>query len=120
MITIKEISGRKELKNFMMFANKLYKDNAYYVPDMLASQIADFQKEKNPAFAHCEAKCFLALRGKKIVGRVAAIYNTRANQKYGREQMRFSHADYIDDDEVVDALFAAVEAWAREKGCVSV
>jgi GNAT superfamily N-acetyltransferase len=120
LVIIKEISTRQDIKRFMMFANDLYKDNPRYVPDMLNSQVADFERHKNPAFAYCEAKCFLAYREKKIVGRIAAIYNRRACQKYGQSQLRFSHADYIDDDEVVDALFAAVEAWARELGCNSV
>lgn len=120
MITIKEISTRGDIKKFMAYANRLYQNNACYVPDMLKSQIADFERRKNPAFEYCEAKCFLAYRENKIVGRIAAIYNTRANQKYGQNQMRFSHADYLDDDEVVDALFAAVEVWARELCCDSV
>jgi len=120
MFNIKEIHTRKDLKKFMLFANNLYKDNPCYVPDMLSSQIADFEPHKNPAFAYCQAKCFLAYREKKIVGRIAAIYNTHACQKYGQNQLRFSHADYIDDDGVVDALFGAVEAWAKELGCSSV
>lgn len=120
MVTVKEITERKDIKKFIAFANDLYRDNPYYVPDMFDSQVKDFDREKNPAFEYCDAKCFLAYRDGKIVGRIAAIYNTHANQKYNKKQMRFSHADYIDDAEVVDALFAAVEGWAREKGCVAV
>jgi len=120
MVYIKEINARRDLKKFMLFANKLYKDNPCYVPDMLISQIADFERHKNPAFEYCQAKCFLAYKDNKIVGRIAAIYNTHACQKYSQNQLRFSHADYIDDDEVVDALFNAVESWARELGCSSV
>jgi GNAT superfamily N-acetyltransferase len=120
MVYIKEVSARRDLKEFMLFANTLYADNPCYVPDMLSNQIADFEPHKNPAFEYCKAKCFLAYKEKKIVGRIAAIYNTRACQKYKQNQLRFSHADYIDDDEVVDALFNAVEAWARELGCSSI
>ncbi len=120
MVVIKEIHERRDIKKFIAFANKLYKHNPYYVPDMFSSQVADYDREKNPAFEYCDAKCFLAFRENKIVGRIAAIYNTRSNEKYAENQMRFSHADYIDDKEVVDALFSAVEAWGREKGCTSI
>lgn len=120
MVIIREITARKDIKRFMIFANDLYKDSPYYVPDMLDSQINDFLRDKNPAFEYCDAKCFLAEREGRIVGRIAAIYNTHANEKYGHNQLRFSHADYIDDAEVVDALFAAAEAWAGELGCDSV
>ncbi len=120
MVIVKEISQRKDIEKFISFPNEMYRDNPYYVPDMFDSQVKDFDREKNPAFEYCDAKCFLAYRDGKIVGRIAGIYNTHANQKYNKNQMRFSHADYIDDAEVVDALFAAVENWAREKGCTAV
>lgn len=120
MVTVREITERKDIKTFIAFANNLYKNNPYYVPDMFSSQVNDFDREKNPAYEYCDSKCFLAYRDGKLVGRIAAIYNTHANQKYNLNQMRFSHADYIDDAEVVDALFAAVENWAQEKGCTAV
>ena len=120
MVTVHEITQKKDIKTFIAFANNLYKDNPYYVPDMFSSQVNDFDREKNPAYEYCDSKCFLAYRDGNVVGRIAAIYNTHANQKYNLNQMRFSHADYIDDAEVVDALFAAVENWAQEKGCTAV
>lgn len=120
MVTIREISEKKDIKQFVRFTNNLYKDNPYFVPDMFDSQVSDFDRSKNPAYAYCDTKCFLAYKNGQIVGRIAAIYNTQANQKYKLNQMRFSHVDFIDDDEVVDALFAAVECWAKEKQCVSI
>ncbi|MDL2235771.1 GNAT family N-acetyltransferase [Christensenellaceae bacterium OttesenSCG-928-L17] len=120
MVIVKEISEKKDIKKFIQFPNDLYRGHACYVPDMLDSQVADFDRTKNPAYEYCDTKCFLAYRDGKPVGRIAAIYNTMANEKYNDNQMRFWHADYIDDAEVVDALFAAVETWAREKGCTSV
>lgn len=120
MVTIQEITSRRDLKKFMLFPNKLYRDNPYYVPDMLDSQINDFIRDKNPGYEYCDTKCFLAYRDTQIVGRIAAIFSTRANEKVGKTQMRFSYADYIDDTEVVDALFGAVEGWARELGCSSI
>lgn len=120
MIVIREIAARKDVKEFIRFANDLYKENPYYVPDMFSSQVDDFDRRRNPAYEYCDSKCFLAYKDGKIVGRIAAIYNTHANKKYNHRRMRFSHADYIDDDGVVDALFTAIECWAKEKNCTSV
>ncbi len=75
------------------------------------------QKDKNPAFAFCQAKAFLAYRDGKPVGRIQAILNDRANATFGKKYMNFTQVDFIDDDEVVDALFDTVESWARELGC---
>ena len=67
--------------------------------------------------AFCDAKCFLAYRDGEIVGRIAGILNTRANAKFGKKYLNFTNVDFIDDNEVVDALFDTVEGWARELGC---
>lgn len=120
MVTIKIAASEKDLVKFMEFPLELYRDCPYYVPDILKSQVEDMQRDKNPAFAYCDARCFLAYRDGKIVGRIAGILNTLANQKFGKDYLRFSHVDFIDDDEVVDALFDALEGWAREKGCTAV
>ena len=107
MVTIKEAVTRRDIVKFMEFPNKLYRGNPYYVPDMLDSQVADMMRDKNPAFEYCDAKCFLAYREGKIVGRIACILNTRANAKFNKKYLNISHIDFIDDDEVVDALFDA-------------
>lgn len=120
MITIREACTKKELIAFMEFPLKLYQDCPYYVPDILASQVADMQRDKNPAFAYCDAKCFLALRDGEIVGRICGILNRKANDKFKKQYLNFSHVDFIDDDAVVDALFGAIENWARELNCEAI
>ena len=120
MVTIKEAVTKAELVRFMLFPLKLYENCPYYVPDVLSSQVEDLQKDKNPAFAYCEAKAFLAYRDGEVVGRICGILNKKANQKFKRNYLNFTHVDFIDDDEVVDALFAAVENYARSFGCEAV
>ncbi len=120
LIQITEARTQRELVSFMEFPLILYKNSPYYVPDILASQVADMRRDKNPAFEYCDAKCFLAWRDGRIVGRIAGIYNEKANAKFGKRYLNFTHVDFINDDEVVDALFDAVERWAREKECVAV
>lgn len=120
MIRITEAKTKRELVQFMEFPLRLYRDSPCFVPDILASQVADMQRDKNPAFAYSDARAYLAWKDGKIVGRIAAILNERANEKAGKRYLRFTHLDFIDDDEVVDALFAAVEAWAKELGCAAV
>jgi len=120
VVTLKEAKTKKELVDFMEFPLKLYKGNPYYVPDILSSQVADMQKDKKPAFEFCNAKCFLACRDGEIVGRIAGILNDRANAKFNKKYLNFTHVDFIDDEEVVNALFDAVEGWAKELGCQAI
>ena len=117
MVEIREVKTRSELKKFVNYPNVLYKGVPQYIPSMIGDDLSDWNPKKNPAFSYCDAKCWLAWRDGKIVGRIGAILSRRANEKWGLNRMRFSQVDFIDDFEVSSALFKAVEDFAREKGC---
>ena len=117
MVEIREVTTRAELRKFVDYPNVLYRDVPQYIPAMLGDDLSDWDPRKNPAFAYCEAKCWLAWRDGKVVGRIGAILSRRANDKWGLNRMRFTQVDFIDDFEVSSALFEAVEGYAREKGC---
>lgn len=119
-ITVREVKSARDRRLFVSFPNVLYRDNPYYVPPMYADELADMNPRKNPAFSYAEARYFLAFMGKRIVGRIGAIYSTRANERWGTHRMRFTQVDFVDDARVSKALFEAVEAFAREKGCLEV
>lgn len=116
-IQIVEVTTKKQIRAFVDYPNKLYRDVENFVPAFYGDDLADWDKKKNPAFGYCEGKCFLAYRDGEIVGRIGAILSHKANQKWGTQRMRFSQVDFIDDIEVSSALFAAVENWAKEKDC---
>lgn len=114
-VTIKKVSSRKELKEFIRFNYNLYKENPYSVPDLYEDILDTFSPTKNPAFAFCEADYFLAFKDDKLVGRVAAIINKRANETWDKKEVRFGWIDFIDDPEVSEALINAVIKWGKER-----
>ena len=115
-VEIRKVTTKKELKQFIRFNYELYKDNPYSVPDLYEDMIGTFSREKNAALEFCEADCFLAYKGGKIVGRVAAIINKRANETWNQKIVRFGWIDFIDDIEVSTALIDTVKQWGRERG----
>ncbi len=116
MISIKRVEGRRMLRAFIRFNYFLYKDNPYAVPDFLEDMLDTFDRKKNAAFEFCEADLFLAYKDGKIVGRVAAIINHKANKTWNNKNVRFGYIDMIDDLEVAKALLDTVEQWGRERG----
>ena len=74
-IVIKKVHDKALLKKFIYFNINLYKDCKQYVPPLIYDEFATLNREKNPAFDHCEAEYFLAYRNDEIVGRIAAIIN---------------------------------------------
>ncbi len=116
MIEIRKVSTKKELKTFVQFYYDLYRGSEFAVPYLYSEEIATLRRDKNPSFECCEADYFLALKDGKVAGRVAAIINYRANERWNCHQVRFGWFDFIDDIEVSTALLKTVEDWGREKG----
>ncbi|WP_287826938.1 N-acetyltransferase [Bacteroides sp.] len=115
-IEIKKVSSKKELKKFIRFNYELYKDNPYSVPDLYDDMLGTFDKNKNAAFAYCDADFFLAYKEGKLVGRVAALINQKANKIWNEKTVRFGWIDFYDDIEISKALLETVEKWGKERG----
>lgn len=117
MITIKEVTTKKELRAFVHFPNALYKGNPYYVPQIESMDRDTLTPGKNHAFEVCEGKYWLAYDEKgEMVGRVAGIINRKYNEKTGQRYCRFGWIDFVDNHDVSKALMDTVEQYARDKG----
>lgn len=119
-IIIKKVSSKKELKTFIRFNYELYKGNPYSVPDLYDDMLNTFNPKTNAAFEFCEADYFLAYKNDRVVGRVAAIINHRANDTWQKKEVRFGWIDFIDDEEVSEALLDTVAQWGKERGMKSI
>lgn len=117
MVSIVEVTTKQQRRLFVEFPTKMYKDVPEYIPGTFDDDMQDWDSTKNPAFAYCQARSWLAYRDNVIVGRIGAILSRKANEKWGTKRLRFTQVDFIDDAEVSDALFGTVETWARELGC---
>lgn len=119
-IEIIPVTSRKELKQFVQFFYDLYRGNDYAVPYLFSDEMSTLEHDGNPSFECCEAEYFMAIKDGKMVGRVAAIINHRANERWDRKQVRFSWFDFVDDPEVSAALLKTVEDWGRAKGMTEI
>lgn len=115
-VQIKKVETKKDLKAFIEFHYDLYEGNAYDVPPLYRDELNTLSKDKNAAFDFCEADYFIAEKDGRIVGRVAAIINHKANETWQQKNVRFGWIDFIDDLEVSQALLQAVEDYGRARG----
>ncbi|CAN5711814.1 GNAT family N-acetyltransferase [soil metagenome] len=119
-ITIREVKDKKQLKTFIDFPNRLYRDNKCYIPLLQFDEMSTLSRDKNPAFEYCEARYWLALKDDKVVGRIAAILNNAYLEKWKNNYIRFGWIDFENDEQIVKALIGEVEKWAKEKGMSAV
>lgn len=119
-IEIRRVSDKSGLKQFIRFYYDLYRDSKYAVPFLAYDELFTLSPKKNPSFECCDAQYFMAFRDGKPVGRVAAIINRRANERWDRKLVRFGWFDFVDDIEVSKALLQAVEDWGKSQGMTEI
>lgn len=114
-LTITPVKGKRMLRQFIQFPLDLYKKCDKWVP---AFEDDEFKSlgPNNPSLAFCERELFLAFRGDKVVGRIAAIINHNANKKWNENTVRFGWFDIEEDFEAAKALVDSVIAWGKERG----
>ncbi len=117
---IKEITTKKQIRDFVVFQLNHYKYNKYYVPPTVADEVNTFLPEKNPGLKDVDLKLFLCYKGNKIVGRVGALVSRPANEKYGYKNCRFSWIEFIEDYEVCKLLLDTVVNFAKERGMTTI
>ena len=115
-IIVKQVADKKALKAFIEFPNRLYKGVYGYVPKLFMDEMDTLDESKNPVCAFCDFALYLAYRDEEIVGRVAAILNKSANERWNHKEVRFGWIDFIDDENVSKALIDKVMEDGRERG----
>ncbi len=120
-VTVKAVETRKELRQFVKFPLRLYKDCPHYVPGLFSDEMTTLDPAKNPMGKYSKCEKYLAYNEKgEIVGRVAAIINEIANRDWNHAEVRFGWMDFIDDKEVSKALLEAVIAFGKKHGMTSI
>ena len=119
-IEIRKVESRHDLQTFIDFHYDLYAGCENDVPNLYTDEVNTLRHDKNAAFEFCEAEYYMAYRDGKLVGRVAAIINNRANERWQRKSVRFGWIDFADDREVSAALLKAVEDFGRSRGMTEI
>ena len=120
-VTIKTVESRSDLRAFVKFPLKLYKDCPYYVPGIYMDELSTLDVTRNPMGHYSKSAKYLAYNEKgEIVGRVMAIINEIANRDWKHDEVRFGWMDFIDDKEVSKALIEAVVAFGKAHGMTQI
>ena len=115
MITVEQVLTKKQQKEFLDLPLKLYKGNPYYTPPLYLDEKKIFNKD----FVYndmCDSVHYNAYKDGKMAGRISGIIQRVSNAKTGKKQVRFTHFDVIEDEEVARELFNAIEAWTVSNG----
>jgi len=117
-LQVAPVRSRADLRRFVDLPWRLYAGDPCWVPP-LKSQVRGLLDRKHPFYADgaADREVFLAWRGKRVVGRIAAIVN-RAHNAFHEDRWGFFGFFECEDDAVAAAeLLAAAADWVKAKGC---
>lgn len=119
-VTITKVETADQKKAFILFQYEVYKNDPKFVPPLQIDREVVFNPKKNPFFDHAKTELFLARRGGKIVGRIAAIDDPRYNEFHNAKVGWFGMFECIDDAGVARALLDTAEAWVKARGMTEI
>ena len=113
---VEEARDRRALREFIALPYRLHARDPIWVPPLRRDVALLLDRARNPFFEHGEAAYFLARRGHRVVGRIAAIANHLHNQTHNDRTGFFGFFETEADQAVADALFEAAATWLRARG----
>ncbi|MGW3243676.1 N-acetyltransferase family protein [Streptomyces sp. NPDC001070] len=115
-ITVTPVEGRAATTAFIRLPYALYRDDPHWVAPLEREMRAFLDPRRNPFFDTAEARLFLARRGDRAVGRIAAVSDPRFQERHDYKCGHFGLFECADDLEAAAALFDAAAAWLGERG----
>lgn len=117
-IRIVPVSSPAELERFVRVPMRLGQGDPNYVAPLLMERLEALSPKTNPFFSHAEVQFWLAVRDGRDVGRISAQIDALAPDDGKGPVGHFGMIAAEDDPAIFAALFAAAEAWLRERGKV--
>lgn len=115
-VIVKEVNSKKRIQDFVNLPYQLYKGDSSWAPPIKKDEMKALQAETNPAMEFTISKFWVAYKNNKAVGRIGGIIIPARNEKAGEMVARFTRVEFIDDEDVADALFETVTSWAEDQG----
>jgi hypothetical protein len=114
-IKILKVESQADVRKFVKCQWKFYKNDALWVPPIVADRLKLLDTHKNPFYKHAEIQLFLAYSSGEIVGRIAAITNENHNITHNDKVGFFGFFESIDNQDVADSLFDAASDWLKKR-----
>jgi hypothetical protein len=111
-----DTESKEDIHRFVTLPYRLYKNCPQWVPPLFMDAELPLNRKKHPFYEHSSGDFFLALRDDRVVGRIAALENTRYNQYHGTNTAQFYFFDCENDLEAASMLFERAIEWAQKRG----
>jgi len=115
-LTIRSVASRRDIRRFVTFPWRIYRNDPHWVPPLIASQEARLDPAANPFWREAERALWLAERDGQPVGTIAAIVDRPRNRSLGQPIGTFGFFECVDDQAAARLLFDTAADWLRSAG----
>ena len=113
-LEIRPVTTRGEKKQFIQFPWDLYRDDPNWIPPLRGELKGLLGYTAHPFYERNKVQTFLALRGKEVLGRIAAIVNYGHIERHDDRRGFFGFFDCVDQQEVAAGLFDVARQWLAQ------
>ncbi len=116
-IAVSEATSKQDRGAFIDLPYRAYRDLPGWRAPLRFERKAQISTKHNPGLAGVDHALMLARRNGQVVGRIAAIINSKHLDTYNDATGHFGFLDTLTPDaEVVTSLITAAEDWLRARG----
>lgn len=115
-LEVRPVASKADWKAFHALRPALYRDDPAFVRPLSGEARLHIDAGRHPFWLHAERQPFLARRGRRVVGRIAAIVDRLHNEHYGDKVGFFGFFECEDDPEAARALLRAAAEWLAARG----
>lgn len=117
-LCVEPIYKLKDLRRFVDFMWRIYRDDPLWVPPVFESRVARLDPARNPMLKHGELQAFVAWRGREMVGTLATAIDYNLKNMIPDPFAAVGFFECVDDYAVAEAMFDAAVEWAKSRGQV--
>ncbi len=115
-LKVSKVQSQDDLMDFIYFPWEVYRGNPYWVPPIISERVEFLDPKHNPFFEHATVEYYLAHRGSKLVGTIAAFTNDLYNEFQGVNTGFFGFFEVMEDQEAASALLEKADEFATHAG----
>ncbi len=115
-VTVASVASWSDLRAFVDLPYRLHAGTPW-VPPLRLERYVFLSRRANAYFRHGRAQYLLARRGERVVGRLSVQVDDAFNAHHATATANFGFLELEEDPEILPALLAAAEGWARRRGC---
>ena len=115
-LSIQPVVTQRDLKRFVTFPWRIYRDDPNWVPPLIAGQMDKLIPDRNPFWEHAERALWLATEGGQPVGTIAAIVDHAGNRALGQTIGSFGFFECVNNPAAARLLLDTAANWLAARG----